>query len=245
VEQKRIILFVDDLPMFRELGSLFLSRYGRVITAATGAEALEAVRRDRPDVVVLDFHLPDIDSETLCRRIRALCPTEKTCAIVALCNGESTDHERAIRAGAVDVLSKPLSRVSLVETVNRLVRFPEVRGMARVEHAARVRVVMDREERWATMRNLSRGGMYLEASWSAPQDSEMQLEFSLPEAGSPLSPTAKVIWSRKRWNGGVAGMGVRFLALDAATARTLDSFVYERFVPDLDPDPLAAFQSPR
>lgn len=238
MEPKRTILVVDDLPMFRELGSIFLSRYGRVITAATGGETLEAVRRERPDVIVLDFHLPDMDSETLCREILALGSPERPGMVVAICNGDSADHERAIRAGATDVLTKPLSRVSLVETVNRLIRFPEVRGMARVDHAATVRVLMEEGERWGTMRNLSRGGMYLEASWSAPPESEMQLEFRLPEVGKPLSPTAKVIWSRTRLDGVVAGMGVRFLALDAASARTLDSFVYERFVPE--PDPLGA-----
>ena len=235
MEPKRTILVVDDAPMFREIESLFLCRYGRVVTAANGAEALEAVRREQPDVVVLDFHLPDIDSETLCRRIRALWPAGSTSAIVAISNGDSRDHERAIRAGAADVLSKPLSRVALVETVNRLVRFPEMRGLARIHHAATVRVVMEREERWGTMRNLSRGGMYLEASWFAPPDSEMALEFRLPEVGEVLSPTAKEIWSRRRRNGITAGMGVRFLALDAASARTLDSFVYERFVPETDP----------
>jgi len=234
VEPKRTILVVDDLPMFRELESVFLSRYGRVITAANGAEALEVVRREQPEVVVLDFHLPDIDSEILCRQIRALFATGKSGIVVAVCNGDATDHERAIRAGAADVLTKPVSRVALVETVNRLVRFPEVRGMSRIDHAATVRMVVDREERWGTMRNLSRGGMYMEAGWAAPPDSEMQLEFRLPEVGEPLSPTAKVIWSRRRRNGITAGMGVRFLALDAASAHTLDSFVYERFVPETD-----------
>ena len=234
MEPKRTILVVDDAPMFREIESLFLCRYGRVVTAASGAEALEAVRREQPDVVVLDFHLPDIDSETLCRRIRALWPAGSTSAIVAISNGDSRDHARAIQAGAADVLSKPLSRVSLVETVNRLVRFPEMRGMARIEHAATVRGTMEQQERWGTMRNLSRGGMYIEAGWAALPDSEMQLEFRLPEVGEPLSPTAKVIWSRRRRNGITAGMGVRFLALDAASAHTLDSFVYERFVPETD-----------
>lgn len=235
MESKRTILVVDDVPMFREMESLFLRRYGRVVTAANGAEALEAVRRERPDVVVLDFHLPDMDSEALCRRILARCPGEGSRAVVVISNGDSTDHERAIRAGAADVLSKPLSRLSLVETVNRLVRFPEMRGMARVHHATTVRVELDEEERWGTMRNLSRGGMYIEASWSAPPEVEMRLEFRLPEVGTPLSPTAKVIWSRTRWNGLSAGMGVRFLALDAASAHTLDAFVYERFVPDTTP----------
>jgi uncharacterized protein (TIGR02266 family) len=235
VEPKRTILVVDDVPMFREMESLFLSRYGRVITAASGVEALVAVRREQPDVVVLDFHLPGTDGETLCRQIRALYPAGKEGIIVAICSGDSTDYEKAIRAGAADALSKPLSRVNLVETVNRFLRFPEVRGMARIDHATTVRVLMDQEERWATMRNLSRGGMYIEANWSAPQNSEMQLEFRLPEVKSSFSPTAKVIWSRERWNGGGAGMGVRFLSLDAATAQTLDSFVYERFVPGEDP----------
>jgi uncharacterized protein (TIGR02266 family) len=84
------------------------------------------------------------------------------------------------------------------------------------------------------MRNLSRGGMYIEANWAAPPDSEMQLEFRLPEIANPLSPTAKVVWSRERWDGISAGMGVRFLALDADSAETLESFVYERFVPGTD-----------
>jgi DNA-binding response OmpR family regulator len=118
-------------------------------------------------------------SEILCRQIRDLCPAGRTINVVAISSGDSADHERAIRAGAADVLSKPLRRVSLVETVNRLVRFPEMRGMARIDHAATVRVVMEQQERWATMRNLSRGGMYLEATWFAPPDSEMQLEFRL------------------------------------------------------------------
>ena len=234
MESKRTILVVDDAPMFREMESLFLCRYGRVLTAASGAEALEVVRRERPDVVVLDFHLPDIDGETLCRRIRAFRPPEGASAVVAISSGDSSDHERAIRAGAADVLARPLSRLALVETVNRLVRFPEMRGMARIDHAATVRVLMERQEQWGTMRNLSRGGMYIEASWSAPPESEMQLEFRLPEVGETLSPTAKVIWSRRRRDGVSAGMGVRFLALDAASAHTLDAFVYERFVPETD-----------
>jgi CheY-like chemotaxis protein len=170
VEPKRTILIVDDAPIFREIESVFLRRYGRVVTAASGAEALELVRRERPDVVVLDFHLPDVDSETLCRRIRTLSPAGSSSAVVAISNGDSTDHERAIQAGAADVLSKPLSRVSLVETVNRLVRFPEMRGMARIDHAATVRVVVKQQERWGTMRNLSRGGMYIEAGWAAPAE---------------------------------------------------------------------------
>ena len=85
--------------------------------------------------------------------------------------------------------------------------------------------------------------MYLEASWSAPLESEMRLEFRLPEVPDPLSPTAKVIWSRNRWNGSAAGMGVRFLALDAVSADTLDSFVYERTTPEIDP--LSAFRNPQ
>ena len=120
MEPKRTILFVDDLPMFRELGSLFLSRYGRVITAADGTEALEAVRRDQPDVVVLDFHLPDVDSEILCPRIRALCAPEKTSAIVALCNGEAADYERAIRAGARGYVMKLEAADVMIRAIRRV-----------------------------------------------------------------------------------------------------------------------------
>ena len=66
-QPRRTILVVDDAPLLRELGALFLARAGRVITAASGEEALAVARLEQPDLIVADARMPGIDGVTLCR----------------------------------------------------------------------------------------------------------------------------------------------------------------------------------
>ncbi|MFI5047705.1 MAG: response regulator, partial [Acidimicrobiia bacterium] len=69
--QQGTILVVDDEPNIADLVDLYLAREGyRVLKAATGAAGLDAVRDQRPRLVVLDVGLPDIDGLEVCKRIR-------------------------------------------------------------------------------------------------------------------------------------------------------------------------------
>jgi CheY-like chemotaxis protein len=122
VTPQRTILVVDDAPVFRELGSLFLARSGRVITASYGNEALVAMQRERPDVVVTDLHMPGMDGDALCREIKSDLHLRHIPVIVAT-SGESADERaRAVLAGADDVIAKPIRRLSLIQAVNRFLR---------------------------------------------------------------------------------------------------------------------------
>ena len=70
--EKGTILVVEDEANIADLVDLYLTREGyRVLKQSTGAGALEAVRDQRPRLVVLDIGLPDIDGLEVCRRIRA------------------------------------------------------------------------------------------------------------------------------------------------------------------------------
>ncbi len=78
MEPRHTILVIDDAAMFRELGALFLARSGRVITADDGDQGLEALRRERPDVVVADLLMPGMSGDALCQVVKAdpdLCET--------------------------------------------------------------------------------------------------------------------------------------------------------------------------
>lgn len=224
MEPSPTILVVDDVALFRELGSLFLARCGRVITACSGSEALELAARERPAVVVLDAHLPDVAGEEVCRRLKG--PDEMTRVVVITGTGSAEEYAAAIRAGADDVLAKPLSRLALVETVQRFTRFPAPRGLPRVSVDAPVRIVKGEDESWGTARNLSRGGMFVECEDGLLDREEVDLEFRLPGSDASLRPTARVVWCRAG-NGDRPGFGVRFLSLDAPAARSLDEYVHE------------------
>ena len=224
----RTILVVDDIPMFRELESVFLARCGRVVTAHDAASARREAERRRPQVIVLDSRLPDQPGTELCRELKARPEFADTRIILIAPDGSAGEHAEAIRAGADDVLAKPLDRLSLVETVQRFVRFHDPRGLPRVNLRARVQIREADRHGWGTARNVSRGGMYLESETALQAGQEIGLRFSLPDGARPLAPTARVVWARDAWEGHAAGAGLRFMDLDAPAARALDSYVHER-----------------
>jgi two-component system, cell cycle response regulator len=222
---RKTLLVVDDAAMFRELESVFLARCGRVLEAASGADALDIVRREPVDLVVLDLHLPDIDGALVCKEICTAKATAHT-PVIVVTGPSAADHARAIRAGAWDVLAKPLSRSALLESALRFLEGPTPRGLPRAEVRAPVRIVAEGREAWGVVRNVSRGGLFIEADRVPAGGSELRLEFALP--GTPAyAPSARVVWQRLSADA-PPGMGVRFVELDRESAGGLDAFVHER-----------------
>ena len=222
---KRTILLADDAAMFRELGAVFLARTGRVVTAANGYQSLDLLHTENPSVVVADLDMPCMDGEELCRRIKS--DPETADLPVILVTSTDDGHQRAVSAGADDVIAKPISRIALIQAVNRFLSSQPVRGLMRVPLEAPVHIVHPREHHWGTVRNVSRGGLYVEAGTPMPPSTEVSLEFELPDAGERIAPTARVVWRREGRANQPPGMGLQFLSLDRESAERIDSFVYQ------------------
>jgi uncharacterized protein (TIGR02266 family) len=223
----RKILVVDDVAMFRELGALFLSRSGRVICAESGAEGLEIAQRERPNLVLADLHMPDMDGAALCRAIKndpQLCETP---VLLMIGGDDPRDRARAVRAGADDLLPKPLSRIALVEAVNRFLQYDSVRGLPRVEVTGPVAIAAPDRSASGTLRNLSRDGVFIETDSPLDPWTEVRLSFELPDTATRVEPSAVVIWQRPK-NGLPAGIGLRFLELDRRSVEWLEEFVWEQ-----------------
>ena len=116
------VLVVDDEPTIAEVVSRYLERAGyRTAIAADGAQALELVARDRPDLVVLDLMLPGIDGLEVMRRLRQ--PERERIALILLtAKGEESDRVIGLRLGADDYVVKPFSPVELVARVDAVLR---------------------------------------------------------------------------------------------------------------------------
>jgi uncharacterized protein (TIGR02266 family) len=223
---RRTILIVDDIPMFRELGSVFLARSGIVLTAEDGKQGLETAHRRKPDLVIADLHMPGMDGAELCRQIKSDPELKDTPVIIMLSSDEPGDRGRAMRAGADDLLPKPLSRLSLVDAVSRFIAYDTVRGLPRVEVEQPVCVKAREEAAWGVVKNLSRGGAFVEIDHVYEPETEVALQFALPEELLEFRPSAEVVWQRPS-NGMPAGVGLRFLELDGEAARLIDDFVWE------------------
>lgn len=120
--QRARILAVDDEPELTELVRYHLTRVGyEVTTAANGWEAIGHVRANRPDIILLDLMLPDLDGFGVCEILRR-DPVTATIPIVIVSAWSSPDSRNlGLELGALDYLTKPFSPHELVERVNRLI----------------------------------------------------------------------------------------------------------------------------
>lgn len=116
------ILAVDDEPELTDLMQYHLTRAGHeVTTAANGWEAIAAVRANRPDLILLDLMLPDLDGFGVCEILRR-DPQTATIPIVIVSAWASPDSRHlGLELGALDYLTKPFSPPELVSRVSRLI----------------------------------------------------------------------------------------------------------------------------
>ena len=121
------ILVVDDNPDAVALLSQLLANVGaRAETAASADEALDKVRRMRPDVIVSDIGMPNVDGYELMRRVRALPSAEggRTPAIAVTAYARSDDAARAFAAGFQRHVPKPIDPTEMVFAVANLAGLP-------------------------------------------------------------------------------------------------------------------------
>ena len=114
------ILMIDDDVELNSLVTEYLAKFGhRLVTATTAARGMAQLRRERPDLVILDIMLPDIDGLTLCREIS----TEFDVPIIMLtARGEVADRVLGLELGADDYLSKPFEPRELVARIQSVGR---------------------------------------------------------------------------------------------------------------------------
>jgi CheY-like chemotaxis protein len=220
------LLVVDDLALYRELEAHYLSRLGSVRTAGNAAAASAAIALRRPHLVVISIDLPDRPGEELMRELRET-PRTSHIPIVALTRGSPAEHARAVRAGAWDVLTRPLAHVMLVDTVRRFLDAPlEPQGLPRVHVKRPVRFWDVAHSSTGTLRNVSRGGCFVESKdWIPSEGHELNIDFALPGLPETIAVTAQLVWRRLLPSRGARGAGLRFLELDGTTSRALGHYV--------------------
>ena len=127
------VLVVDDEDHILELARLYLSREGyQIETVADGAQALARFGQTKPDLVVLDIMLPNVDGLTICREIRK---SSQVPIIMLTARGEVMDRILGLELGADDYLAKPFEPRELVARVQAILR----RGVA-ADNEERLRV---------------------------------------------------------------------------------------------------------
>ena len=151
-----LVLVADDHKLNRLLLERLLARDYRVRSADGGHAALAAAREEpRPELILLDVMMPDLDGYEVCRRLKADEATRDIPVIFVTSMDESEDEEQGLRLGAVDYLTKPIRPAILLarvrnhlalhrqalelEELNRSLTRRVAEGVAEVERLGRLR----------------------------------------------------------------------------------------------------------
>ena len=119
--KRNTILVVEDNDDIRRMLRILLEfEEFHVIEAATGGDALKAVKNGRPDVILMDLALPGIDGLETIRRIRKIDRFQNTPIIVLTAHSGQSIYENAIRAGTNYFMSKPIDFDQLARVVKQI-----------------------------------------------------------------------------------------------------------------------------
>lgn len=115
-EESLTILTVDDEEVIRDLLHSFLTKKGyESIVACNGKEAIYFANEKRPDVVLLDIKMPEMDGHQTCQRLRQIHSLSEPMGIIMITGyGSLNNKEKAVELGADDLMEKPLDLYELL-----------------------------------------------------------------------------------------------------------------------------------
>jgi adenylate cyclase len=130
------ILIVDDNEANRDILEARLKVHGyELLQAADGEEALAAVQRDHPDLILLDVMMPKLDGVEVCRRIKGDATLPFTPIILVTSKSDTKDVIAGLDAGADEYLTKPVDQAALVARVKSVLRVKALHDQVQAQAA--------------------------------------------------------------------------------------------------------------
>lgn len=224
------VLLVDDTKLFLELEKNFLKfSSAQVLTACNGAEALEIIRKEKPDLVFMDLHMPLLDGAACCATLKADPDLRSIPVIMVTSAGKEEDIKLCTEAGCDDFLTKPVDRRLFLEKGRKFLQKID-RREARVPCRTPVKFKVHNLHLSGVGADISRKGLYVAAEYELEEKTPLELSFTLPESDCTFTDIkAQVAWRNSKKNrlkqGLPVGFGVEFINLPEEKAEIISAFV--------------------
>lgn len=230
---RKKVLLVDDVNLIIELEKAFLKGLPvDVLTAGNGAEALEVVQKERPDLIYMDLNMPIMDGLTCCRVLKGDPATSAIPIIMVTTHGREQDLQLCQSAGCDDYITKPINARIFVEKGRNCIADFE-RRRRRYLYAIDVQFLKDGEPRYGVTADISKGGLYIVVPNDCIPDNPVELMFSLPHEGRSILVAARgrVAWENR--DGALkkanypAGVGIEFTDIDPEIVAVIEQYLEE------------------
>lgn len=120
---RKKVLLADDSNTVVMLNRMLFQNSGMdLIVARNGREAVELAKREKPDVILLDVIMPEMDGFEACRALRADESTKSIPVLMVTTRGEPTNVQTGYEAGCTDYITKPFDAVELMTKLRAFVR---------------------------------------------------------------------------------------------------------------------------
>ncbi len=214
-ERLKKILLVDDARLFLEMEKTFLNRKNyRIFTATSGEEAIRIHRKEKVDLILLDFYMPGMRGDEVCRKIRCDDELKNVSIIMVTSSSRREDVEVCQLSGANDYITKPLNPKELIRKMTRLLNIPK-----RKEERVLVKVCIEGKDHYFTFFgntvDISMTGMLMETEDGVEVDKgeSLMLFLPLPNRENLLRLKGRVVREAKKIPEGIARYGLQFMDL--------------------------------
>lgn len=224
------VLIVDDVNMFLEIGKGFLrSSAVRILTARDGEQALAVMRSERPSLVFMDLHMPNMNGAECCAAVKK-DPLLKPIPIIMMTSiGKDEDRELCQKAGCDDFITKPLDRDAFLEKARRFI--PSIdRRETRVPIHSKVKFKAHGVTLSGECVDVGQRGLYIAADYEIDLGCVLDMEIILPGLRERvIRAKGSVVWlnTKKERNKPALpeGFGVEFHEMERACAGELMFFL--------------------
>lgn len=115
IAKKKILLVDDSSTVLLTERTMFDDGRFTILTAKNGREAVEAAKREQPDMIFMDVVMPEMDGFEACRALRAYQPTKDTPIVMVTTRSEPKNVQAGYEAGCDEYMTKPFNHLELME----------------------------------------------------------------------------------------------------------------------------------
>ncbi|MBE9503703.1 MAG: response regulator [Proteobacteria bacterium] len=224
------ILLVDDVKFFVELEKTFLKRTDcEILTAYDGTEALELIRSEKPNLVLMDLYMPKLNGDECCRKVKDDPETRDIPIIMVTMAGKEEERKKSELAGCDDYITKPINRMELLERVKHHLDIP-IRKYPRAPIDIEASYNINNKQYSGRIIEISEGGLFFESESLHSKGTSIELSFKIPESSDILiKAEGKVARAMDASEAGTKkvrqGMGIKFSYMTAEAKKVIANYI--------------------